>query len=325
MTNRVAVVSAFLAGAALVAVCVVAYGPANSGPALAEKKAMLRQLATTSMLSGTHTVMGRSDFRSDALFETGLNGGCTSLSTNGVAACVVGSPASEACREVSSGDTYGTFTSPGYPAASGYYTAGRLDGNGHIQPRVFCQIPTMPPMPSGPGYLIDWEGGAWILVRRVKKGTTWHPAKDHCLGSEEYNTDIPSSQRIDSEADVTWSIKWDDLPYDQILFASGDAQHWLITTKEAVGEVGADNQYYSNAQRDIIKSSDSAVPYTARWYNRVGALEDPWISVNDHGGAIAEGKIVYGENSFNWPSHNDLLEDHNGANVFIRRISLHPQ
>ena len=176
--------------------------------------------------------------------------------------------------------------------------------------------------PASLPYLIDVNSKytAWKLVRRVKAGTTWHPAKDHCLGSQEYNTNIPGSQLKNSEADVTWSIKWEKEPYDQILFASGDAQHWLITTKDAVG--GAFNsRYYSNAQRSIIKSSDSQTPYTAAWYNRVGVPEDPWISVNDHHPAIADGKLVYGENNWGSASHNDLTQNHNGANVFIRRIA----
>ena len=47
MKNRVAVVAAFLASAAaFVAFCAMAYGPADAGPSLAEKRAMLRQFAT---------------------------------------------------------------------------------------------------------------------------------------------------------------------------------------------------------------------------------------------------------------------------------------
>ena len=46
---RIAVVGAFLAGAILVSVCFVAYGPAASAPALslAQKKAVLKNIART--------------------------------------------------------------------------------------------------------------------------------------------------------------------------------------------------------------------------------------------------------------------------------------
>jgi hypothetical protein len=46
MSNRGAVVASFLAGVILVALAVVAYGPAGAGMSLAEKKAALRQAVT---------------------------------------------------------------------------------------------------------------------------------------------------------------------------------------------------------------------------------------------------------------------------------------
>ena len=45
---------------------------------------------------------------------------------------------------------------------------------------------------------------------------------------------------------------------------------------------------------------------------------DPWISLTDHGSAIGEGNLLYGENSFGGQHAAQVLPIHNGANVFIR-------
>ena len=76
--------------------------------------------------------------------------------------------------------------------------------------------------------------------------------------------------------------------------------------------------WYSNGQRQILKSSTHSSPYRARWYRRRGALEDPWISLNDHHPAIGQGNILYGENNFGSTHASAILPRHGGANVYIR-------
>ena len=46
--------------------------------------------------------------------------------------------------------------------------------------------------------------------------------------------------------------------------------------------------------------------------------EDPWISVTDHGPAVAGGKIVYGGDGSASTHAATILPIHNGANVWIR-------
>lgn len=162
----------------------------------------------------------------------------------------------------------------------------------------------------------------WKLVRRVQRGSAWHPATDRCAGSETYETDKATD---DPTADVTFSVNFEEaVPgYDELLFTTGDGIVWLITTKDALG--GSFNgQFYANEQRNILRSSNNDNPYTAAWYNRKGNLEDPWISVIDHAEAIDAGMLVYGENSFDWPSHRKVLRAHNGANVFVRKKGSFP-
>ena len=130
----------------------------------------------------------------------------------------------------------------------------------------------------------------WTLVRRVQRGGAWHPATDRCDGSGAYD----------------------------------DEQKTNDPTENAVS--GNFNGQYENAQRRILSSSKSDSPYTAAWYYRQGNPEDPWhnlwISVIDHASAIGAGMLVYGETSFDWAGHTQVLQDHTGANVFVEKTKV---
>ena len=165
----------------------------------------------------------------------------------------------------------------------------------------------------------DAVGTGWRLVRRVAAGTTWHQSTDHLAGTDKYGM-MPSGEP--QTADATFSVSFADEIFTQFLFATGDEQIWLLCSKEAIGaRPGFSSEYYENSLRQILMSSDSLTPYSARWYNRYGAREDPWISVTDHGPAIHAGKIVYGENSFGSTHASAILPIHNGANVCTNSIT----
>ncbi len=64
-----------------------------------------------------------------------------------------------------------------------------------------------------------FEGGGWALVRRVKQGSTWHPATDNLAGTEYYGTAGSST------SDSTFSLPFASLitsDQTQFLFASGE-------------------------------------------------------------------------------------------------------
>jgi hypothetical protein len=62
-----------------------------------------------------------------------------------------------------------------------------------------------------------FEGGNWALVRRVKQGTTWHPANDNLAGTYVFGT-FPLDFSVD-----TFSIPFSTLANQntQMLFRSG--------------------------------------------------------------------------------------------------------
>ena len=59
------------------------------------------------------------------------------------------------------------------------------------------------------------DDGGWTLVRRVKKGTTWHPATDSLAGTDEYGT--PGHETTDD----SFSVLFNDTLFNQFLFATG--------------------------------------------------------------------------------------------------------
>merc|ERR1719474_265029 len=135
----------------------------------------------------------------------------------------------------------------------------------------------------------DIDGGGWTLVRHSYN--KWPDANDNLVGTAEYGT--VSGPTSDNE----FAVAFDAADDTQFLFSNGDCDRWLITTFDQFGY-----QWGANYNATILKSCISDTPYTAKWYNRAGNPEDPWISYKDH---FADDKttIIYGEN------------DHQGANI----------
>jgi hypothetical protein len=145
----------------------------------------------------------------------------------------------------------------------------------------------------------------WRLVRHLPPSDNWHPTQDRLLGEISYGDS--------SNDDEPWSVPFGK--YDEFLFASGDCEKWLVASKSSViGET------YANNERHVVKSSICSTPYKARWYNRNGFPEDPWISITDHHDAITNDDLLYGCNSFDWASHVKTVRRHGGMNVFVRTI-----
>jgi hypothetical protein len=74
-----------------------------------------------------------------------------------------------------------------------------------------------------PKYFCDdsFEGGGWVLVRRVKQGSTWHPATDNLRGTDVYGSyGTPLS-------DTTFSISWQGLG-TELLITTGFPQFLLL-------------------------------------------------------------------------------------------------
>merc|ERR1711988_1373993 len=141
-------------------------------------------------------------------------------------------------------------------------------------------------------------------------GNHWYPATDQLRGTDVYG----------QKGSHSWSINFNSaVPgYNEFLFATGDCKKWLVAKKSSV--MG----WYSNSHRTIQASSTNSRPYSARWYRRSGNKEDPWISLNDHGPAIGQGNIVYGENRFGSTHARAVLPKHKGADVYIRKKGPKP-
>eukprot|EP00984_Skeletonema_dohrnii_P037607 scaffold39855_cov161-Skeletonema_dohrnii-CCMP3373.AAC.1 len=151
-------------------------------------------------------------------------------------------------------------------------------------------------------------GGDWVRVRHVPAGDTWHPANDTLAGTEVYGT-----ENFDS---APWSVNFASkvVGYNEFLFATGDCTKWLAATTDAV--IGSN---YNNALREILASSDNpSTSSSAKWLNRDGIDEDPWVSIIDHIPAVPAGKILYGEASYGGDHAANILPSSGGADVYVR-------
>lgn len=154
----------------------------------------------------------------------------------------------------------------------------------------------------------------WKLVRHVPAGNSWHPAQDQMTGSEAYGTYVTDNQGYPTMTSPAFSLKFNTMPCDHMLFATGDMRRWLSAEKAVV------QGWYANGARPIIKSSASSATSKARWYRRESNKEDPWISITDHHTAIGAGDIVYGEKGFGGTHASTVLPGHAGANVFCKVV-----
>jgi hypothetical protein len=81
----------------------------------------------------------------------------------------------------------------------------------------------------------EFQGGGWLLVRRVKQGATWHPAVDNLQGTDVYGTDAYRASNVD---DLTFSLEFASMISSETLF--------LITSgKRCNPDLSASNELFS--------------------------------------------------------------------------------
>lgn len=88
-------------------------------------------------------------------------------------------------------------------------------------------FPTMPRM-TRPGPSDSISGGGWTRVRHTAAGNSWGPFTDRSAG-----TDVIGNPQDDSSH---WTVRFSDLPFTEMLYASGDMQDWLVIPRSnAIG------------------------------------------------------------------------------------------
>ena len=155
-------------------------------------------------------------------------------------------------------------------------------------------------------------GSGWQLVRHVPAGVGWNPTNDNLVGTSVYQTNQPSL----STSDPAWSIAFNNIQYNQYLFATGNCQYWLITGKNQIIP-----QRQDGYDAVICKSSINNYKYNSLWFNRLENSngndgQDPWISILGH-----PLYMLYGEKTSNPDRYNDLRDNNEGTNVYIRLIT----
>jgi len=142
----------------------------------------------------------------------------------------------------------------------------------------------------------------WRLVRFLPPtSNVWFSGNDNLQGTRQLNH---TTRLMTQEWTVLFGI------FDEFCFSTLNFSHWLYCTKDAVN--GAN---YTDAQRSIIRSSFSPnTAYTAKWYNRSTANEDPFVSIRDH-----PTQVIYGENGDGLHSGSvSIVANNEGMCVWVR-------
>ena len=77
-----------------------------------------------------------------------------------------------------------------------------------------------------------------------------------------------------------WSTRFDNVPFTQFAFATGDASSFIIIHKDVVY-----GGYYDNVPQNFIRSSlnpDAEGISPGGQFNRDGVIKDPTISATVH-------------------------------------------
>lgn len=143
-------------------------------------------------------------------------------------------------------------------------------------------------------------GGGWELVRRVGPGLVWHQAKDKLQGTDVYGNPVS-----DPTAETSFSLRFDNLAYNQLLLATGDMSRWMVVARDEVTRTG--DQF----KAAVVMSSVKATPYTAMWSNPKGK-DKMTISATPSSETPDVSHILYEENA----AQGTLNKG--GMNVWIR-------
>ena len=96
-------------------------------------------------------------------------------------------------------------------------------------------------------HIFSNEKCKWIKVRNLPNGVRkWHPASDLFGGTAVYGDPADDS--------AAWSIQFDNIPYNQIMFANEDFSNWVIAEKDVI--VPEFTTYY-NAKRMFLRSAEN--------------------------------------------------------------------
>ena len=158
--------------------------------------------------------------------------------------------------------------------------------------------------------------GGWRIVRYLPPtSTTWYPINDNLAGTTSVGTAYDYNN--------WWTTPFG--AFDEMMFATFNMKYWLYVTREQA--IGTN---YDGATRTILRSSISPTnSYTAVWYNRSNAPEDPWIGLRTHNTAPVNNPeaggdlILYGENSYA-SSHVSLpaIAKDGGVCVLVRNSAM---
>ena len=119
-------------------------------------------------------------------------------------------------------------------------------------------------------------GCGWTLVRHKPSNGKHFKSTDNLAGSQVYGAADDNPYSL-----IEWSIKFDNIQFDQYMIATSDYEHWGIITKASVASGVAKND--GGQDLDFIGSSLNSDPHTvsdAMWMQT--GPHQPHISLMAH-------------------------------------------
>ncbi len=125
----------------------------------------------------------------------------------------------------------------------------------YLSPSEIPRIPGPRVLPA----LKELEAEGWRLVRHCSVDDRWHWTKDNLAGTDVYGR----APRVLSDDPTlpSWSVKFDDVEFDEFLFATGDGSKWMVVAKD---EIAKANASVAAATFEIETSRSFVSPYSRK-------------------------------------------------------------
>ena len=156
----------------------------------------------------------------------------------------------------------------------------------------------------------DIQKQGWLKVRHVPAGLKWHPATDALAGTAAYGKS--DNQR------KPWSVRFDNLVFDQFLFALGNLKKWMIISASEIQspDFYENDQYDPHEYHEILRSSESEQPTMVKLNKQKGQKSNPKLIFTEEIQDDNWNLLYAGDNS---KSGAGILLDNFGADVYVRQ------
>ena len=146
----------------------------------------------------------------------------------------------------------------------------------------------------------------WTKVRHLPKTSTqWFSYEDLLVGNV-----ADGDPSVDTKE---WTIRFENMIFDEFLFATGDMKKWMIVNKQHVT-----GRFYNNEAASVKRSSLSSSRTNPKWMRQEDKFPFIILSLSDQEVARKLKMILYAEDAWKDPESLKILSEHEGVDVYVR-------